>query len=84
MLKCKDIVARSSDYLEGDLSGWQRINYKMHLMMCTHCRRYLRHVQVAVAAASRVARRSVDGDRAARLSEKIRAQADTPTTNPKD
>ncbi|UTA47702.1 zf-HC2 domain-containing protein [Simiduia sp. 21SJ11W-1] len=75
MLKCKDIVARSSDYIEGELSGWARANYKVHLFMCTHCRRYLRHVQVAAQAAAKVAKRSVSDEQASHLASNIQKAA---------
>ncbi|MBB3169614.1 zf-HC2 domain-containing protein [Simiduia aestuariiviva] len=71
MLKCKDIVARSSDYLDGELTSWARINYRVHLMMCTHCRRYLRHFRIAIQAAARVARTGTDPVTAEQISESV-------------
>ncbi|NVK23176.1 MAG: zf-HC2 domain-containing protein [Kangiellaceae bacterium] len=41
MLSCKKLVENASEYVDGDLSGWQRFNVKMHLFMCVHCKRYM-------------------------------------------
>jgi predicted anti-sigma-YlaC factor YlaD len=48
MLKCKEITELSEDYLQNDLSVWQSLNYKMHLMMCQHCRRFVDQVTVVI------------------------------------
>lgn len=74
MLRCKEIVARSSDYLEGDLSRWQVVNYKLHLMMCVHCRRYIKHFRVAIQSAARVARKELADEQASRISEQARSE----------
>lgn len=72
MLRCKEIVARSSDYLEGDLSRWQVVNYKLHLMMCVHCRRYLKHFKIAIESAARVARKKLPDEQAQHISQQAR------------
>lgn len=47
MLKCKDLVALSSDLLDGELTLKQRIVVRMHLAMCVHCRRFIRQLRVS-------------------------------------
>ena len=47
MLKCKDLVALSSDLLDGELTLKQRIAVRMHLAMCVHCRRFIRQLRVS-------------------------------------
>jgi predicted anti-sigma-YlaC factor YlaD len=78
MLRCKEIVARSSEYLEGDLSGWQKFNYRLHLLMCIHCRRYMGHFRTAVRVAGRVAKKDLAAPEAERISRRARddSQAD--------
>lgn len=73
MLRCKEIVARSSDYLDGNLSGWQKINYRFHLAMCRHCRRYMGHFKLTVAVASRVAKKELAEADAENISSQVRA-----------
>jgi len=46
-LSCKDIVAQSTDYLEEHSSNLSRLSIRFHLLMCHHCRRFVRHKKVA-------------------------------------
>tara|TARA_R110002095_G_scaffold32443_6_gene30848 strand:- start:1944 stop:2168 length:225 start_codon:yes stop_codon:yes gene_type:complete len=48
MLKCSEIVAQASDYLEKELSFSQRLQYQTHLLMCSNCRRFSRQFSAAV------------------------------------
>ena len=57
MLTCKKIVEQSSEYLEGNMTLPQRMNYKLHLLLCWHCRRYLRHFKTTVIVASQCAKK---------------------------
>ncbi len=54
MLNCKQITQSADKYLEHDLSLMQRLGYKMHLMMCVHCRRYLAQYQTTKKVVKRV------------------------------
>ncbi len=46
-LSCKDIVELSSDYIEGSSSSPNRLSVRFHLLMCHHCRRFIRHKKIA-------------------------------------
>lgn len=46
MLSCKELVAHSSDYLDGQLSLRERFNVRTHLALCRHCRRFIRQMKV--------------------------------------
>ena len=46
MLSCKDLVAQSSDFLDGQLSLRERLGVRAHLAMCRHCRRFIRQMKV--------------------------------------
>ena len=48
MLKCSEIVAQASDYLEKELSFSHRLQYQAHLLMCSNCRRFSRQFSAAV------------------------------------
>ena len=45
---CKDITEHASDYLDRNLPWWKRTGYRMHLLMCTHCQRYLSQLQLTI------------------------------------
>lgn len=44
MLTCKEQVARSSDYLDGQLTFRERLLVRHHLMFCPNCRRFIRQM----------------------------------------
>ena len=48
MPSCKDITEHASDYLDRNLPWWKRTGYRMHLLMCTHCQRYLSQLQLTI------------------------------------
>lgn len=49
MLTCKEQVARSSDYLDGQLSLRERLLMRHHLMCCPNCRRFIRQLRLLQA-----------------------------------
>lgn len=50
MLTCKELVARSSDYLDGQLSFRETLMVRHHLMFCPNCRRFTRQIRLMQAA----------------------------------
>jgi anti-sigma factor RsiW len=49
MLSCKELVALSSDLLDGQLSLRQRLAVRAHLAMCLRCRRFIRQMRLSQA-----------------------------------
>lgn len=47
MLSCKELVANSSDLLDGQLSLRQRVAVRMHLAMCYRCRRFIKQMRLS-------------------------------------
>ena len=50
MLNCRDVVADADRLLEGEMSWRERMAIKFHLLMCRHCRRYIRQLKRLIAA----------------------------------
>jgi hypothetical protein len=46
MLTCKQLVKNADAYLAKDLTSWQRLKIKMHLLLCHKCRRYIRKLRL--------------------------------------
>ena len=46
MLKCRDIAHQASDYLDQQLTGWPRIRFRIHLLYCYYCRRFVNHLRI--------------------------------------
>jgi predicted anti-sigma-YlaC factor YlaD len=53
MLSCKHIVDLGTDYLDQELGFWKKAEMKMHLMICGHCRRYIKQLKQSIAMLSR-------------------------------
>lgn len=51
MLSCQEIATLLTDYLEGRLSLWDRMIFRLHLGMCASCRAYLRQLKLTIGAA---------------------------------
>ncbi|TVR02319.1 MAG: zf-HC2 domain-containing protein [Deltaproteobacteria bacterium] len=45
MLKCREVYEIASDYIDGDLGRWARIQMRLHLAMCRHCSRLVRQLE---------------------------------------
>lgn len=41
MLTCQELTELVTDYLEGHLGLADRVQFKIHLGMCPHCRRFV-------------------------------------------
>ena len=41
MLSCREVVDRSSDLVDGELTGLERFRVRLHLLMCHRCRGFL-------------------------------------------
>ena len=50
MLSCKEITEQASNYLESDLPLFKRLQFKTHLFMCVHCRRYVKQLSLTIHA----------------------------------
>jgi anti-sigma factor RsiW len=49
LLSCKELVANSSDFLDGQLRLRQRIAVRVHLASCSNCRRFIRQMRLTQA-----------------------------------
>jgi len=44
MITCKQATQLISDKLDQNLNLWQRLNLKIHLLLCHYCRKYARQI----------------------------------------
>ena len=47
-MKCKEISELGSAYIDGEVSFLQKLEMKLHLLMCQHCRRYISQMTALV------------------------------------
>ncbi len=50
MLSCREVVNDADKYVADELSSRQRFAMKFHLLMCRHCRRYVRQLKSLINA----------------------------------
>lgn len=74
MLKCRDVPQHAEQLMAGDLTAGQRFSLRMHLLMCHHCRRYVRQLRVLVGALPRLPEDSTDTE-VRRVLDKLDQQA---------
>lgn len=46
MLKCRDVLALGSAYVDGATSPGEKLALRMHLLICGHCRRFIRSLRL--------------------------------------
>ena len=46
MLKCKEISEQASEIVDGNVSGLYKLKVQMHLMMCVHCRSFVKKIKL--------------------------------------
>lgn len=54
MLMCRDVLAMGSDYIDDVLMPRERRSLRLHLLMCRHCRRYVRSLRLVAATAGQL------------------------------
>jgi len=54
MLKCQDISDQTSAYLDREM-GWQKqLEFRMHLLLCHHCRSFVSNFKTMLKVLNRV------------------------------
>jgi len=39
-ISCKELDEKLDEFMEGDLSGWDRFRFRLHFLMCAACKAY--------------------------------------------
>ncbi len=62
MLNCKQVATLASEYIDHNTDT--RLNWKirMHLLMCSHCRRFVRHLKITTKVTRSVLSETQDRD----------------------
>jgi len=81
MPSCREITERASDYLDQNLSPWQRAAFRMHLLMCVYCRRHVKHLDLTVATLGKITAEddARENDDIQQIVELIKQQPDEPS-----
>ncbi|WP_442109061.1 anti-sigma factor family protein [Pseudomonas sp. NUPR-001] len=60
MLSCKELVACSSDYLDGQLALGEKLLARQHLLFCKNCRRFIKQLRLTQATIKAMPEPAVD------------------------
>lgn len=52
MLSCKDISQLASEHIDNEMPFFKRMQFRMHLMMCKNCRRFVEQFQLTIESIS--------------------------------
>lgn len=72
---CSEITESISRAQETELPFWERLAYKLHLLYCSACRRYVRHLEALRVALRRIAGELRDPSADAPVGPKLSAAA---------
>lgn len=82
MLTCRDLTARASLIVDGELPRGERFGVGFHLLICPYCRRFLKQLRTLTAAIRmRSDQRAADTPATPDLQEKIVAALLAATTS---
>ena len=54
MLNCREITERTSDFIDARLPWREKMEVRLHLVMCRFCREYMRQMTLVVGALQRL------------------------------
>ena len=46
MLKCRDVIEQADRYVDGRMNWRERLGFRMHLMLCRYCHRYIKNLSL--------------------------------------
>lgn len=49
-ISCKELDEKLDEYMEGELSGWNRFRFAMHFVMCKACAAYAAGYEKTIGA----------------------------------
>lgn len=69
MLSCRELTEKAPAWLDGQLSCSDRMSIRLHLMLCVHCRRYVKQLEATRQVLSRLSAPELPATLSARLFE---------------
>ena len=75
MLTCQQLTELVTEYLEGDMPFWRRVQFQMHLGMCRHCRAYIQQLKETVRTLGKLPQEQMPPDVQAELLKRFRGMA---------
>ena len=76
MFSCREVHEHASMGTYDELGMMARIKFRMHLVLCVHCARYVRQLKALGEHARRMLGAEPDPERVARLEQAVMAHCD--------
>jgi hypothetical protein len=54
MLKCRDVLALGSLYVDGGVTPREKLALRTHLLICGHCRKFIRSLRLTMSTVERM------------------------------
>ena len=48
MLTCRNIMEGGSDFIDGQMLSNKRIGFRIHLLLCSNCRRFMKNFRTTI------------------------------------
>lgn len=77
MLSCKAVAHLASDYLDRHADGNLNWRIRLHLLTCSNCRRFIRHLQITKSITSQMTQTSEQEVDAEAVLQRIKARLNT-------
>ena len=78
MLSCKQLAHLASDYLDQQLEGNLNWKIRLHLLACSNCRRFIRHLKITKAVAPTIIQGAAQDVDAEAVLQRIKARRNSP------
>ncbi|BCE00536.1 zf-HC2 domain-containing protein [Marinicellulosiphila megalodicopiae] len=60
MLNCKQVTEQTSEYIDGNVTGLGKVRIKFHLLMCKHCRGFVKKIRITKSVVGKLSFAPVD------------------------
>lgn len=74
MLSCKEVAHLASDYLEQQLEGNLNWKIRLHLLACSNCRRFIRHLRITKTLAPKIIQGAAQDVDAEEILQRVKAR----------
>jgi len=76
MLKCHQITEQASRYIDGELTCSGRLQYRVHLLMCHHCRTFIHNFRAGIQMLRRVHQQREQTARIERICRRVQQRVE--------
>jgi len=79
VLTCREVTEMANDYLDRNLNWLARVQFRLHLMMCRHCQRYVDQLAKTIMLLRRSKSEPPNSEMEDKLAEIFRAGGSRPS-----